>query len=67
MIAKGKLTKLSAALYAAAQTPNALADTLSIADTFANAAETPLSIVSLVAAAGVIWGGIRRAFDYFGK
>jgi hypothetical protein len=34
------------------------------AQVFAQNAEKPISYLSLVAAAGVIWGGIRRATGY---
>ena len=64
-ILKGKLTKISAALFALVQIPNLLSDLSSSAEVFSNAAQMPVSIVSLVAAAGVIWGGFRRALNYF--
>jgi hypothetical protein len=64
---KGKLTKLSAALLALMQTPNLIADVTNSAEVFAASVEQPVSVISVVAAAGVIWGGIRRAFNYFGS
>lgn len=64
---KGKLTKISAALWAVLQSPEALAEFSKTAETFAANAEAPISYLSLVAAAGVIWGGLRASFDYFGK
>lgn len=63
---KGKLTKLSAAFLAIIQTPNLFADLSDSAAVFAENADKPISVLSLAAAAGVVWGGIRRAFGYFG-
>jgi len=64
---QGKLTKISAALFAIVQLPNLFGQLSQTAEVFAINASEPISVLSLVAAAGVIWGGIRRAFDYFGK
>lgn len=64
MILKGKLTKLSAAVFAIIQIPNLLADVNRTAQVFSEAAQQPISYLSLVAAVGVIWGGIRRAMNY---
>lgn len=66
-ILKGKLTALSVALLTLVQTPNLLSDLSKVAATFAENAEKPISIVSLVAAAGIIYGAFRRGVDYFGK
>ena len=66
-ILKGKLTKISAALYALAKSPELLADIYKTADTYNEASDQPLSYLAFVAALGVVWGGIRRAFNYFGK
>ena len=63
---KGKLTKLSAAFFAIVQIPNLLSDLSESAETFAQASQAPTTVLSLAAAAGVIWGGLRRAFNYFG-
>ena len=62
---KGKLTAISVAVLTLLQTPNLLSDITSSAQVFADNTEKPLSILSLVAAAGVIWGGFRRALNYF--
>ena len=64
---KGRLTALSLALFTLIQTPNLLGDLSQTAETFSQAAAQPISFLSLVASAGVIWGGIRRAAGYFGK
>lgn len=64
---KGKLTALSVALLTLVQTPNLLSDLSNVAATFAENAEKPISIVSLVAAAGIIFGAFRRGVNYFGK
>lgn len=64
---KGKLTALSVALLTLVQTPNILSDLSNVAATFAENAEKPISIVSLIAAAGVIFGAFRRGVNYFGK
>lgn len=66
-VLKGKLTAISTALFALAQTPNLVGDLIGAPDTFTRAAEQPLNIVSLVAACGIIYGAIRRAWGYFGK
>lgn len=63
-ILKGKLTKISAALFAIVQTPGLLSDISMTAQVFTESAEKPITYLSLVAAAGVIWGGIRRAVNY---
>jgi len=62
---KGKLTKISATLLALFQIPNLLSDLSGATATFAENAEKPLSVVSVVAALGIIYGGFRRAFNYF--
>jgi hypothetical protein len=64
---QGKLTAISVAILTAAQSPEIIGQVISIPQTFQAAANGPLGVVSLVAAAGVIWGGLRRAFSYFGK
>ena len=66
-VLKGKLTKLSAAFLTIVQIPNLLSDLSKSAEVFAENAEKPISVLSVVAAAGVIWGGFRRAVNYFGK
>ena len=64
---KGKLTALSLALFTLIQTPNLLGDLSQTAEVFAQSAAQPISILSIAAAAGIIYGGFRRAFGYFGK
>ena len=64
---KGKLTAISVALLTLVQTPNLIGDLSSVAATFAENAEKPISIVSLIAAAGVIFGAFRRTAGYFSK
>lgn len=64
MFLKGSLTKLSAALLMLIQTPNLLSDVSYTAQVFAENSEKPISYLSLVAALGIIWGGIRRATGY---
>ena len=54
---KGALTKISAALLLLVQSPNLLADLSDASKVFAENSEQPIAILSLVAAAGVIWGG----------
>lgn len=66
-ILKGKLTAISVGLLTLFQTPNLLSDLSSVASTFAENAEKPISILSLIAAAGVIFGAFRRGVNYFGK
>lgn len=66
-ILKGKLTALSIALFTLIQTPNLLGDLSQTAETFSKAAAQPISVLSLAFAAGIIWGGFRRAAGYFGK
>jgi hypothetical protein len=63
-ILKGKLTKISAALFALVQTPGLLSDISMTAQVFTESAQQPITYLSLVAAAGVIWGGLRRAINY---
>lgn len=63
-ILKGKLTKISAALFALVQIPGLLSDISLTAQVFNESAQQPITYLSLVAAAGVIWGGIRRAINY---
>jgi len=48
---KGKLTKLSAAFIAIIQTPNLFSDLSDSAAVFAESAATPISVLSLAAAA----------------
>lgn len=62
---KGALTKVSAALLMLVQSPNLLADISAAGKIFAESSQQPIAIISLVASAGVIWGGFRRAFNYF--
>lgn len=64
---KGKLTAISLAIFTLIQTPNILGDLSQTADVFAQSAAQPISILSFVAALGIIWGGLRRAAGYFGK
>ena len=64
---KGKLTKLSAAILGILQMPNLLSDISETTSVFAENVGQPISYLSIVAAAGVIWGGIRRTLNYFGK
>lgn len=64
---KGKLTALWLGVLTVVQTPNILGDLSKTAETFAENAEKPISIVSLVAAAGIIYGAFRRGVNYFGK
>lgn len=64
---KGKLTAISLAMFTLIQTPNLLSDLSKTADTFADASAQPISVLSFVAALGIIWGGVRRAANYFGR
>ena len=64
---KGKLTALWLGVLTIAQTPNIVGDIYGSAAVFAENVEKPISIVSLVAAAGIIYGAFRRGFNYFGK
>jgi len=61
---KGKLTKISAALLVLVQSPNLFSDISSTAQVFAENADKPVAYISIVAAAGILWGGIRRALNY---
>lgn len=66
-ILKGKLTKASAALFAIAQLPNLIGDITQTTEVFAQAVAQPVSYLSVVAAVGVVWGGLRAALGYFGR
>ena len=66
-ILKGKLTAIWLGVLTLVQTPNILGDLSSTAEVFAQNAEKPISLVSLVAAAGIIYGAFRRGVNYFGK
>lgn len=62
---EGKLTAVSLAFTTLIQIPNLLSDLTRTADVFAESANMPLTYLTLVGAAGIIWGGFRRAFNYF--
>jgi len=64
---KGKLTKLSAAIFGSASLPDLLVNIPQTADLFKDAAGGPLDYVKVISALGIIWGGIRRSLNYFGK
>jgi hypothetical protein len=64
---KGKLTAISLAILTLVQTPNLIGDLSNAGKAFAENAEKPISVVSLVAAVGIIYGAFRRAAGYFGK
>ena len=64
---KGKLTAGSVAVLVLSQLPELAGELAKVPETFQNATQAPLSVVGLVAALGVIYGGIRRVFGYFQK
>jgi len=64
---KGKLTAISVAGFIATQLPGIIQDLMGSSAVFSDAANASFSVLSLVAAAGTIWGAGRRAFNYFGK
>lgn len=66
---KGKLTKLSAAIFAALMTPGLIESVVSaVSDFFTSSQGGGFAIAiaagKLIAALGVIFGGVRAAADY---
>ena len=64
---RGKLTLLSAALMAFLEGPNVAEKAIEWINVFSKAADSPPSMLTLVAFLGMVWGIYRRRKGYFEK